>query len=168
MVHDWKLWKINSRCNKRDREVFGCSCQTVLWWEFFQDRLGLRTKATVLTKKCNWRQKQDVSRQYSKQTNCTGSHKNVLCIMYVAKETITFFKIWFSWWPVTQNQTPFRAETSTSCTAVKQHYLYRWRWHLMWNLNPASLLHYNLRPQKCCNLAGLLFQRCGVGGGVCM
>lgn len=49
MVHDWKLWKINSRCNKRDREVFGCSCQTVLWWEFFQDRLGLRTKATVLT-----------------------------------------------------------------------------------------------------------------------
>lgn len=101
------------------------------------------------TKKCNWRQKQDVSRQYSKQTNCTGSHKNVLYIMYVAKDTITFFKIWFSWWPVTQNQTPLRAETqfSTSGTAVKQHYLYRWRWHMMWNLNPASLLHYNLRPQ---------------------
>lgn len=119
------------------------------------------------TKKCNWRQKQDVSRQYSKQTNCTGSHKNVLYIMYVAKDTITFFKIWFSWWPVTQNQTPLRAEThfSASGTAVKQHYLYRWRWHLMWNLNPASLLHYNLRPQKCRILAGLLFQRCGVGGG---
>lgn len=44
-----KLGKINSRCNKRDREAFGCSCQTVLWWEFFQDWLGLRTKASVLT-----------------------------------------------------------------------------------------------------------------------